>query len=47
MDNKKDWEELEKWNEMQKEKLGITYNHLNSKEQIRKVNTIVKGLNIT
>ena len=47
MDNKKDWEELEKWNEMQKEKLGITYNNLTSKEQVRKVNTIVKGLNIT
>lgn len=43
MDNKEDWEELERWNESriesQKEKFGIEYdkyNNLNTKEQRKK-----------
>lgn len=54
MNNKKDWEELEKWNESrletQKEKFGIEYNKyndINTKEQRNKVNKVVKYLNVT
>lgn len=54
MDNKEDWEELERWNESriesQKEKFGIEYNkynNLNTKEQRKKIDKVVKGLNIT
>ena len=53
MDNKEDWEELERWNESriesQKEKFGIEYdkyNNLNTKEQRKKIDKVVKGLNI-
>lgn len=54
MDNKEDWEELERWNESrletQKEKFGIEYNkynNLNTKKQREKIDKVVKGLNIT
>lgn len=54
MNNKKDWEELERWNEnrieSQKEKFGIEYdkyNNFETKVQMEKIDKVVKGLNIT
>ena len=51
MNNKKDWEELEKWNEsrieMQKEKYGIKYSNFNTNEERKKVDKVVKYLNVT
>lgn len=54
MGNKEDWEELERWNEnrieSQKEKFGIEYNkynNLDTKKQRKKIDKVVKCLNIT
>ena len=48
MDNKKDWEELERWNESrietQRERFGIEYNKynsLNTKWQREKIDKVV------
>ena len=50
MDNKDDWKELERWNESrtetQKEKFGIEHNSLDTKEQRKKIDKVVKCLNI-
>lgn len=51
MDNKNDWEELEKWNanriQTEKEKFGIDYEKLNANVKTKNVDRFVKGLKIT
>lgn len=51
MDNKKDWEELEKWDEQrkleQKEKFKIDFSELNQKREYKGVKALVKAMNIT
>lgn len=51
MDNKKDWEELEKWDEQrkleQKEKFKIDFSELNQKREYKGVKALVKAMSIT
>ena len=51
MNNDKDWEELEKWNEnriqQERKKYKIDYDKINKRKEKKKVEHVVKGLKIT
>ena len=50
MNNKEDWEELEKWQERRKEeqmeKFRVDFSEIAKKREYKGVNTIVKGMKI-